>query len=260
MTNMGNMMLAAEAFNQPLSLDSSSVIDTSAMLPGMSSFNQPVRLETSLVRNMRSMFSFSTSFNQPLDFNTSSVRVAFTMLKRAESFNQPIDFDTSSMSNVFSMFRGATQFNQNLCSWGEMLDPDANVESMFNSTSCPLQEYPILSNEPPGPFCYSCDSTSSEISSGAENGTSQIVDAVNNIIDSGDETAEGDNDNITDDGNSNTSDNTTDSGDNTEDGTSSGQVADESSSYLGVALDGLCLNRTTSGLAAWSSTWDFDKL
>merc|ERR1719443_114852 len=46
----------ARAFNQPLSLDTSSVTDMRSMFMGASAFNQPLSLDTSRVTAMRWMF------------------------------------------------------------------------------------------------------------------------------------------------------------------------------------------------------------
>ena len=67
------MFQGASSFNQPLSLDTSSVTDMSWMFFGASAFNQPLSLDTSSVTDMSYMFYSASAFNQPLSFDTSSV-------------------------------------------------------------------------------------------------------------------------------------------------------------------------------------------
>ena len=56
-------MLCPSAFNQPLSLDTSSVTDMGYMFDTASTFNQPLSLNTSSVTNMHHMLSHASAFN-----------------------------------------------------------------------------------------------------------------------------------------------------------------------------------------------------
>ena len=56
----------ASAFNQPLSLDTSSVITMNGMFYGASAFNQPLSLIVSSVTDMGSMFSVRSARALPL--------------------------------------------------------------------------------------------------------------------------------------------------------------------------------------------------
>ena len=57
------MLRSASAFNQPLSLDTSSVTDMGYMFDTASTFNQPLSLNTSSVTNMHHMLSHASAFN-----------------------------------------------------------------------------------------------------------------------------------------------------------------------------------------------------
>eukprot|EP00964_Phaeocystis_antarctica_P074575 scaffold45864_cov66-Phaeocystis_antarctica.AAC.2 len=70
-TTTSFMFQGASSFNQPLSLDTSSVTDMSSMFDSASVFNQPLSLDTSTVTDMRYMFWSASAFNQPLSLDTS---------------------------------------------------------------------------------------------------------------------------------------------------------------------------------------------
>merc|ERR1712106_800106 len=55
-TTMESMFYKAEAFNQPLSFDSSRVTDMRSMLREAKAFNQPLSFDTSRVTTMEEMF------------------------------------------------------------------------------------------------------------------------------------------------------------------------------------------------------------
>jgi surface protein len=81
------------------------------------------------------------------------------MFNGALSFNRDLaTWDVSKVARMDRMFIVATSFNQDLCIWGDKLPTNAHVEGMFfRATSCQTQDDPVLSANPPGPFCYSCD-------------------------------------------------------------------------------------------------------
>jgi surface protein len=113
---------------------------------------------TSSVEDMGWMFEDASSFNNDLaDWDISKVFKMFSMFRDATSFDQDLSsWNTSGVEDMGWMFRDATSFDQSLCSWGDKLPTDASVSLMFYGTSCPNQEDPDLSTNPPGPFCYSC--------------------------------------------------------------------------------------------------------
>merc|ERR1712194_718553 len=105
----------------------SSVTNMNGMFSDAQAFNQPLSFDTSKVTTMRHMFyaSFGGSvFNQPLSFDTSSVPDMFGMFQDAYKFNQPLSFDTSSVTSMTEMFKGANSLsaaNKLLirCAWAE---------------------------------------------------------------------------------------------------------------------------------------------
>lgn len=55
------------------------------------------------------------------------------------------------------MFRDNTNISSlDLCAWGDVMRPDANVANMFRGTNCPETGDPNLTAIPPGPFCVPC--------------------------------------------------------------------------------------------------------
>jgi len=60
---LGATRQGASAFNQPLSLDTSSVTDMGSMFYSASVFNQPLSLDTSSVMDMSSMFGLADSLS-----------------------------------------------------------------------------------------------------------------------------------------------------------------------------------------------------
>ena len=92
---MGWMFKEATAFNQPLSFDTSRILNMHYMFMGASAFNQPLHLDTSSVTNMRGMFRGASAFNQPLSFDTSGVVTGI----QATCGGQPCPY--SGMSGTF---------------------------------------------------------------------------------------------------------------------------------------------------------------
>merc|ERR1711935_442542 len=141
---------------QPLSFDTTSVMDMDGMFQEASAFNQPLSFDTSSVTNMGSMFYYASAFNQPLSFDTSSVMNMGGMFDGASSFNQPLSFDTSSVWHMGFMFRGASSLsgaNKLLirCAWaGNSAFASAGYgSSSWGSGSCPS---PPSSPSPPSPL------------------------------------------------------------------------------------------------------------
>merc|ERR1711935_1225698 len=150
------MLGEASVFNQPLSFDTTSVMDMDGMFQEASAFNQPLSFDTSSVTNMGSMFYYASAFNQPLSFDTSSVMNMGGMFDGASSFNQPLSFDTSSVWHMGFMFRGASSLsgaNKLLirCAWaGNSAFASAGYgSSSWGSGSCPS---PPSSPSPPSPL------------------------------------------------------------------------------------------------------------
>jgi len=150
-TNMGSggfftgMFQGASSFNQPVNdWDVSSVYFFGNMFAFASSFDQRVNdWDTSNARQMNGMFGY-TPFNHPVDsFDTSKVQRMDSMFQDATAFNQPVDsFDISNVSRMREMFSGATSFNQCLSSWPRKAPITVDTRSMFEDSSCPLQDDP----------------------------------------------------------------------------------------------------------------------
>merc|ERR1712194_255613 len=105
----------------------SSVTNMNGMFSDAQAFNQPLSFDTSKVTTMRHMFyvSFGGSvFNQPLSFDTSRVVSMYRMFYGMDNFNQPLSFDTSSVTSMTEMVKGANSLsaaNKLLirCAWAE---------------------------------------------------------------------------------------------------------------------------------------------
>ena len=119
----------AEAFNQPLSFDTSSVTtmnkmfyvnsacalrsDSSQAFPctlhALSPPHRPRPASRPTPRStscaLLSTRQKAEAFNQPLSFDTSSVTTMVQMFLNAEAFNQPLSFDTSKVTNMGAMLR-----------------------------------------------------------------------------------------------------------------------------------------------------------
>jgi Mycoplasma protein of unknown function, DUF285 len=79
-------------------------------------------------------------------------------LGNAKKFNSDISkWDMSSLKEGRRIFDGAAIFNYSMCAWGETMPKNADVSGMFNWTSCPTLENPILNISVPGPFCHVCE-------------------------------------------------------------------------------------------------------
>merc|ERR1719261_646653 len=94
-------------------------------------FNQPLDLDTSAVTTMYYMFSFATAFNQPLDFDTSAVTDMYSMFYRAKAFNQNLchfgdNWPYSSVDEMFS-YSGCADTN----------DPTSATGPWCAVTTCP---------------------------------------------------------------------------------------------------------------------------
>ena len=121
------MFDSASAFNQPLSLDTSSVTDMRYMFSHASAFNQRLSLDTSSVTDLGSMF-WGTAFNQPLNLDTSSA-TDLSFMFRGAAFNQPLRLDLSSVTDLSYMFWRAA-FEQPL-SFNISSVADTDIWSMF---------------------------------------------------------------------------------------------------------------------------------
>jgi hypothetical protein len=66
--------------------------------------------------------------------------------------------------NLAGMFQYASSFNANLCSWGDLVGPAADVTEMFIDTNCPLAwVQPSFDWSPSGPFCGDCVGRNSSV-------------------------------------------------------------------------------------------------
>ena len=155
----------AIVFNQPVDLwDTSSVGFMGGVFSGATAFNQPVASwNTSGVTNIREMFADGSVFNQPVEsWDTSAVTNMSFMFYNNTVFNQAIDsWDISNVSNMNWMFRGATEFNQCLSTWAVKASATVTTDSMFDDSSCPIQENPSLFT----PWCQGLDICASSVAS-----------------------------------------------------------------------------------------------
>ena len=133
-----------------------------AMFDDATDFNNSLELwDVGRVTNFEFMFYTEKNFrafNQPmLEWNTSSAKSMKSMFRNTILFNQDLSaWDVRSVRDLSNMFLGATDYNQSLCAWGNDLAKNAIVSRMFANTSCPVTSDPVLSANPPGPFCHLC--------------------------------------------------------------------------------------------------------
>ena len=104
------------------------------MFQNCSLFNQPLSFDTSAVINMNSMFFGCSVFNNALTFNTSAVIDMQYMFYGCTNFNQPLNFNTSGVTNMQYMFNSATAFDQNIGAW--------NITSVTNFSGFMLGKTP----------------------------------------------------------------------------------------------------------------------
>ena len=114
-TNMQNMFLDCEEFNEPLN-----------------------DWNVSNVTNMRGMFNTCHAFNQPLnDWNVSNVTDMHGMFSSCVIFNQPLnDWNVSNVTDMQGMFFGCYTFDQPLNAWN--VSNVTNMQNMFND--CPIRD------------------------------------------------------------------------------------------------------------------------
>ncbi|MCP3659123.1 MAG: BspA family leucine-rich repeat surface protein [Bacteroidetes bacterium] len=163
---MKEMFEEAFAFNQLLRYwDVSNVEDMEGMFSLAFSFDQYINdWNVSKVKNMRQMFFIARVFNQPLyKWIVSNVTNMQSMFYAAFAFNQSLrDWDVSNVDDMRTMFigytgpLGNTSFNQDLCLWGLRIKNGTRLEDIFSLSSCTNKSDPILSANPPGPFCENC--------------------------------------------------------------------------------------------------------
>ena len=142
-TDMSSMFYSecsASLFNQDISLwDVSNVTDMSYMFSGGAGnsndriFNQDIsQWDVSNVTNMSGMFERAASFNQPIgNWNVSNVTDISYMFSYAQSYNQPINnWDVSNVTNMSGMFSNAQSYNQSILGWDT--SNVTNMSYMFN--------------------------------------------------------------------------------------------------------------------------------
>ena len=113
-TDMSSLFSSLLNFNADISSwDTSSVTSMNRMFAS-AAFNQPLSLNTSSVTDMHGMFDNALAFNQRLSLDTSSVTDTSFMFYNARAFNQPLSLDTSSVTDMSRMFHSASAFNEAL--------------------------------------------------------------------------------------------------------------------------------------------------
>ena len=150
----------ATSFNQPLTFDTSNVLNCYRMFKGATSFDQNLTWDLSLCTTFTEMFSGATAFNsdlnftlgsatgltqtflnatnfnKPLNWDVSGITSMFNTFGNAVSFNQFLDWDVSSVTTLTSLFFGATSYNQPLDHWSFV-----SVIAMTNFMSGKSTEY-----------------------------------------------------------------------------------------------------------------------
>ena len=162
------------SFNQPLSLDTSSVTDMDSMFAGASAFNQPLSLDTSSVTDMGYMFQVRStraltpslqSGLPPCRCRFSAACAAagprppallgpqlapncmcppFNSRQHATAFNQPLSLDTSSVTDMGHMFQVGSAYGPTA------LRP--NLQSGLLSCMPLAPPSPHTPSPPPGPY------------------------------------------------------------------------------------------------------------
>jgi len=116
--------------------------------------------DVSRITDMSNLFSSKSmeQFNYNLDISAwdmSKVTTVAGMFASFIDFNGQISgWNLGKVTSAAKMFEGALAFNQNLCRWNCTLPKNANVQSMFLSTSCPSVVSPNFSNATS--FCHPC--------------------------------------------------------------------------------------------------------
>ena len=125
-------------------IDTSNVINMSAMFSGCTSLTSVPELNTSNVTSMNQMFSGCTSLTSVHWFDTSKVINMSAMFKNCTSLTSVPEFDTSKVTNMASMFKGTAieyldlsnyVFNQEGVVFGSMFESTSgntlNVGNMY---------------------------------------------------------------------------------------------------------------------------------
>ncbi|GAX13794.1 hypothetical protein FisN_30Lh088 [Fistulifera solaris] len=163
-TNFTSMFEGASRFNADLSSWTvSNATTTTKMFSQASSFSSDLSTwSVASVTDMSGMFSWASSFNADLsDWDVSRVQSMEQMFLSASAFNQDLSsWQLDSIRSMKEMFRGCRFFAQNLCIWGEQLEgrTDVDTTQMFSLTQCEETEEVDWELNPPGPFCFECNS------------------------------------------------------------------------------------------------------
>eukprot|EP00977_Amphora_coffeiformis_P003598 scaffold703_cov168-Amphora_coffeaeformis.AAC.1 len=158
--DFGLMFSDASRFNADLSeWNVGSGIDFGGMFWGARRFSSDLSgWRTSQATNMIGMFLRATVFSSDLSsWQVSRVTNMYGMFLGAEVFNSNISsWDVDNVLDMEDMFFQTSSFRQNLCPWGVRVGAETLVGTMFEGTSCPSQSDPLLTVDPPGPFCFAC--------------------------------------------------------------------------------------------------------
>ena len=133
---MGRMFENADAFDQDLGWDTSSVTSMGRMFYQNGVFNGNIGgWDTSAVTNVGQMFYYAPAFDQDIGgWDTSAMTSVGDMFRGASSFDQDIGgWDTSAMTSLNTMFYGAISFNQDISGWNTSAVTD--MANMFSGAT-----------------------------------------------------------------------------------------------------------------------------
>jgi hypothetical protein len=143
LTDCTSMFGQMNVFNQPITLDTTSVVDMTNMFSYCRQFNSAVNFsDTSNVTSMAGMFFTCLVFDQPVNFDTSSVLNMASMFYQCRAFNQVVNFDTSNVGSMFAMFFNCFVFNQDISSFN--ITNMTSAASMFLGSAFSTTNYNLL--------------------------------------------------------------------------------------------------------------------
>lgn len=135
-----NQIEAEKKYGKIKDWNTSGVTNMRQLFLGKENFNQLLNWDTSNVTTMEEMFLGCTNYNQPINFNVPNLRTSSKMFYRCKQLNQPIYFKNSSLiEDMNQMFRQCAQFNQSIKFDATNL---ATCEGMF--MECESLNQPIM--------------------------------------------------------------------------------------------------------------------